>query len=69
MTGRAARIVSTLTGLARGDALALLDRAGGAVKTAIVMHRLGATLSDAERRLERARGRLDVILDDPAENS
>jgi N-acetylmuramic acid 6-phosphate etherase len=38
LTDRAARIIATLTGLARDESLALLDRAGGAVKTAVVMH-------------------------------
>lgn len=63
---RAARIVSTLTGLARQDAFALLDRAGGAVKTAIIMHRRRLPRPEAEALLARAGGRLDVALDAPA---
>lgn len=55
---RAARIVATLTGLDRTSALEMLDLAGGAVKTAVVMHRLGATRTEAERRLALAGGRL-----------
>ncbi|GAB4384006.1 MAG: N-acetylmuramic acid 6-phosphate etherase [Phycisphaerales bacterium] len=55
---RAARIVSTLTGLDRGRAFALLERAGGAVKTAVVMQRLGVDRNEAERRLGDAKGRL-----------
>ncbi len=35
---RAARIISTITGLDRPAALALLDRAGGSVKQALAMH-------------------------------
>jgi len=61
---RAARIVSTLTGLERAEAFDLLDRAGGAVKTAVVMQRLGVGRTAAEGRLEEAEGRLDRIIDD-----
>lgn len=48
---RAARIVSTLTDLPRDQALALLDAAGGRVKTAVVMHVLHLDRSAAEARL------------------
>lgn len=48
---RAARIVSTLTGLPRDGALSLLDRAGGEVKTAVVMHHRGAGAAEARRLL------------------
>ncbi len=54
---RAARIISTLTGLDAAAALGLLDRAG-AVKTAVVMHRLGLDREAAEGRLAAAKGRL-----------
>ncbi|MGE3109386.1 MAG: N-acetylmuramic acid 6-phosphate etherase [Phycisphaerales bacterium] len=60
---RAARIIATLTGLGRDEALTLLDRAGGHVKTAVVMHarRVGA---DAARQLILAAdGRLDRAID------
>jgi len=59
---RAARIVATLTGLGRDGSLALLDRAGGSVKTAVVMHRLGLARDTAERRLAEGAGRLDRAL-------
>jgi N-acetylmuramic acid 6-phosphate etherase len=59
---RAARIVSTLTGLAREDAFALLERAGGSAKTAVAMGRLGLERSLAEQRLAAAGGRLDRAL-------
>lgn len=62
---RAARIVGTLTALSRGHALDLLDRAGGAVKTAVVMHRLRVARDEAERRLEAAGGRLGDVIDAP----
>ena len=45
---RAARIVAHLTGLSREESLALLDRAGGAAKTAIVMHRRSLDRAGAE---------------------
>ena len=54
---RAARIISTLTGLDAAAALGLLDGAG-AVKTAVVMHRLGLNREAAEARLAAAKGRL-----------
>jgi len=59
---RAARIVATLTCLGRDASLALLERAGGSVKTAVVMHRLGMSREAAERRLRECAGRLDGAL-------
>jgi N-acetylmuramic acid 6-phosphate etherase len=59
---RAARIISTITGLARPDALGLLARADGSVKTAIVMHRLGLGIEAAQACLSRAEGRLSEAL-------
>lgn len=61
---RAARIISTLTGLTREQSFALLELAGGTVKTAVVMHAHGTTREDAERKLGEAGGRLDRVLDD-----
>ena len=60
---RGARIIATLTGLGREQALALLDDAGNGVKTAVVMHRLGVSRGEAERRLASAGGRLDAVID------
>ncbi len=60
---RAARIVSTLTGLARDAAFALLERAGGAVKTAVIMHKTSLPRAAAEALLNRSRGRLDAALE------
>jgi N-acetylmuramic acid 6-phosphate etherase len=62
---RAARIVATLTGLSRDDCFELLERAGGAVKTAVVMARRGCTREHAERILEQSRWRLDAALGEP----
>lgn len=61
---RAARIIMTLTGLERGAALALLDQAGGAVKTAIVMQRRRLDRAQAEALLAHHGGRLDAALGD-----
>ncbi len=61
---RAARIIATLTGLERGASFELLDAAGGAVKTAVVMRRLGVTRTDAETRLARRGGKLHEALRD-----
>lgn len=61
---RAARIVATLTGLSREECFELLERAGGAVKTAVVMQRLGLGRDEAERKLESAAGRLGDALSD-----
>lgn len=59
---RAARIVSTLTGLSREEAFGLLDGAGGSVKVAVVMHRRGIPKQDALSLLEAHEGRLDRAL-------
>lgn len=59
---RAARIVSTLTGLDRTDAFSLLDKAAGSTKVAIVMHRLGVDADAAETRIKHANGHLAVAL-------
>ena len=61
---RGARIVSMLTGLERDAAFSLLDRAGGAVKTAVIMHRQGARREDAEGRLARHGGSLRAALEE-----
>lgn len=61
---RAARIVSSLTGISRNDSFALLEQAGGSVKHAVVMHRMGCSRDDAEARLSRADGRLRAALNE-----
>ena len=59
---RATRILQTVTDLDRESAIALLDRAGGHVKTAIVMQLCDVDGSEARRRLESEGGRIaDVI--------
>lgn len=59
---RAARIVATLTGLGRRESFDLVDAAGGRVKCAIVMHRLGLTRTEAELKLAEHDDRLGRAL-------
>jgi N-acetylmuramic acid 6-phosphate etherase len=60
---RAARIISTLTDLPREEAFALLDRADGAVKTAILMHKRGVGREEALALLAEHGGRLDRAIE------
>jgi N-acetylmuramic acid 6-phosphate etherase len=53
---RARRIVTAATGLSLAEAAHLLDEAGGEVKTAIVMGRLGLDARAARQRLRAAKG-------------
>lgn len=55
---RAVRIVSELTGLGRLESVALLEAAGGEVKTAIVMRRSGVNAEDARARIASCGGSL-----------
>lgn len=59
---RAARVISTLTGLDRPAAFELLERAGGYAKTAIVMHRRSVARDAAEQLLSQAQGRLHLVI-------
>lgn len=61
---RAARIVTTLTGLGRGEALDLLGRGDGTVKVAVVMKMLGVEAGRAKQLLDEVGGRLDGVLKD-----
>ena len=56
LVDRSQRIVMEVCEVSREDARALLDRAGGVVKIAIVMHFLGGSAEDAERALAGAGG-------------
>ena len=56
LVDRSQRIVMEVCEVSRDEARALLERAGGVVKTAIVMHFLGGSREDAERAMERAGG-------------
>ena len=53
---RSERIIAEVCELSRDQARSLLDRAAGTVKTAIVMHFLGAPREAAEQALARAGG-------------
>jgi N-acetylmuramic acid 6-phosphate etherase len=53
---RSERIMMEVCDVDRPQARQLLKAAGGVVKTAIVMHFLGASRDDAERALEKAGG-------------
>lgn len=59
---RAARIIATLTDTSRKESFDLLDRAGGVVKTAVVMHDKRVGRAEAEIQLERAGGKLGDVL-------
>ena len=65
LADRSERIVAEVCGLARPDAKALLDRAGGRVKLAIVMNALGVERDEAERRLEEKGGVIRRVVDAP----
>ncbi len=56
LTDRSERITMLVCGVDRDAARALLHGSGGAVKTAIVMHRLGVDAARAEDALARAGG-------------
>jgi len=60
---RAARIVAELTGISREEAFGALDAAGGSVKIAVVMRRMGCSAEETRRRLEVAQGDLRGALE------
>jgi N-acetylmuramic acid 6-phosphate etherase len=62
---RSQRIVMETTGLPRDEARAVLDAAGGRLKTAIVMARRGVSGDEADRLLAEHQGRLRTIVGDP----
>lgn len=61
LADRAARIIASITGLSRAQAADLLGKAE-AVKTAVVMQKLGLDRDEAEARLAAAHGRLKAVL-------
>jgi N-acetylmuramic acid 6-phosphate etherase len=58
LTDRAVRIVRAAAGLDAESAAHLIDASGRNVGVAIVMAKTGASREEAERRLEKARGRI-----------
>src|SRR5215211_843300 len=65
LVDRSQRILMETTGLGRDESRAVLDAAGGSVKTAIVMARRGVGREDAEQLLREHAGRLRTIVGDP----
>ena len=65
LADRSERIVAEVCALSRPDARTLLDRAGGRVKLAIVMHALGVEKDEAEKRLADAGGVIRRVVDAP----
>jgi len=63
---RAERIVTEVTGLSRPAARALLTKARGEAKAAIVMHERGVSYREARRLLKAADGLLRTVIDPPA---
>jgi N-acetylmuramic acid 6-phosphate etherase len=62
LVDRAARIIAAITGLNHEQAAELLEKAE-AVKTAVVMQKLGVSRAEAEARLAIAHGRLKAALE------
>ncbi len=62
---RAARILTSQTGLSREAALRLLEEARGRVKTALVMARRNVDAAQAQRLLEAAQGSLRAVIGAP----
>ncbi len=69
LVDRALRIIGILTNLDRQTALELLNRAGGHVKTALVMHRRQVDRAVAEDMLNRHRGHVRGVLELPPDDS
>ena len=63
LVDRGTRMIQTITGLGRDDAKALLEAAGGRVKTALVMHARRVDRPTAEAMLKEAAGHVGRIID------
>ena len=61
---RSKRTVMTVTGASYAEAAELLDRAGGHVKTALVMHLAGVDAEEARQRLQQAGGFVRAAIGD-----
>ena len=59
---RAQNILMEATGIGRDEATAMLEKAGGSVKKAIVMVLASCTAEEAQKRLEKARGHVREAL-------
>ena len=60
---RGERILMETTGMERAEAVALLERAGGHVKTALVMHGRSVDEAEASRLLEEADGVVERVVE------
>ena len=65
LRARSERMIADVCGVEGEGARRLLKAAGGRVKTAIVMHALGVTRSDAEQRLIDAGGHVRAVVAAP----
>jgi N-acetylmuramic acid 6-phosphate etherase len=65
LVDRSQRILMETTGIERDEARAVLEAAGGSVKTAIVMARRGVDREEADRLLGAHAGRLRDVVGDP----
>jgi N-acetylmuramic acid 6-phosphate etherase len=63
LVDRGTRMIQTVTGLDRAAAGELLQRSGGHVKTALVMHARGVDRAEAERLLAEQKGHVARILE------
>lgn len=62
---RSERIVAEVCGVPREEARAILGEAGGSVKLGIVMHKLGVSRAEAERKLEAEGGVIRKVIPGP----
>lgn len=62
LVDRAVRTIGVVTGLGREPSLELLKRADGRVKAAVIMHRLGVSLAEADARSDAAGGKLRRVI-------
>ena len=62
LVDRSERIVSEVSSVSRPEARALLERAGGSVKLAIIMHALGVDAGEAQRRLDAGDGAVRRVI-------
>lgn len=65
LVDRGQRIVMEVAGVDRATAMAAIEAAGGRVRTAIVMARLGLTAAEADARLDAHDHRLRAVIGDP----
>lgn len=59
---RAVAATAAVTGLPHDQAQALLDQAGGSVKTAVVMHHQRCTRDESQHKIAQHRGELSAVL-------